>query len=293
VRFTYGRNIRYHSPRYIVDMVKTLVKKYQIDFINFIDENLMTMDVTSRRTGQRSWLQELCDLWIKEGLQPSSRRDGTPDEENKGGVFWSGTSHASLANKELLDLMYKSGCSHLVYGIESFDPFILKNLGKGVNQQNNLEAPKICMESGIIPIPNIIIGFPQESFESVKTTIECLIKLGIHTKPHFATPYPGSEWYYAYKDSILQQYAGDLEAFVKDLGDASRITATISHKFSPAQLLGLQQIVMQRDLRLLEQTRKHWGDADALTRPLAVSGPSFNMVNKKVNAPIEKEAKPL
>ncbi len=284
VRFSYGRNIRYLSPRYIVDMVKTLVDKYQVDFINFIDENLMTMDSTSNRV----WIKELCDLWIKEGLQPTSRRDGVPDTENKGGVFWSGTSHANLANKETLEIMYKAGCSHLVYGIESFDPTILKTLGKGVTQKHNLEAPSICMSTGIIPIPNIIIGFPLETFDSVRTTINCLIKLGIHCKPHFATPYPGSEWYYTYKESILKQYDGDLEKFILDLGDASKITAVISHNFSPVQLLGLQQIVMQKDLRLLALAEKHWGDADKLINPLAVPKESFNMLKSKVKTPLEE-----
>jgi fructose/tagatose bisphosphate aldolase len=32
VVFTYGRNIRYHSAKYIVKMVKHLHEKYQIDF---------------------------------------------------------------------------------------------------------------------------------------------------------------------------------------------------------------------------------------------------------------------
>ena len=30
-------------------MVKTLVKKYQVDFCSFIDENMMTMHVASKR----------------------------------------------------------------------------------------------------------------------------------------------------------------------------------------------------------------------------------------------------
>ena len=289
VRFTYSRNIRYHSPQYIIKMVKTLVEKYQVDYVTFIDENLMTMDAASGRT----WLGDVCDLWIKEGLQPSSRRDGVPDEQNKSGVFWSGTSHASLSNKAILDKMYKAGCSGLVYGIESFDPVILKTLGKGVNQKHNLEAPRICMESGIIPLPNIIIVIPQEYLQRVRTTIESLIKLGINIKPHYANPYPGSEWYYSYKESILQQYDGDLEKFISDLGDASKITAIISHKFSPVQLLGLQQIVMQRDLRLLDLAEKHWGTADALINPLAAPKESFNMVKGKLKAPIEEASRPI
>lgn len=282
VRFTYGRNIRYHSPRYIVNMVKTLVNKYDIDFCSFIDENMMTMDVFSKRT----WLFELCDLWIKEGLQPTCRRDNRMHDEHCKGVHWAGTSHASLARRETLQAMYKAGCAHLVYGIESFDPLILKNLGKGSNQKANARSIKMCLESGIIPLPNIIIGFPEESFSSIRTTIRYLIELGIHVKPHFATPYPGSEWYYTYKDSIIEQYGGNLEAFVEDLGDASKITAVISHRFSAMQLLGLQEIVARRDLRLLDMAEHHWGDSDKYIHTLAVPKESFNIIKKKVAAPI-------
>ncbi len=289
VRFSYGRNIRYHSARYLVDMVKTLVDKYQVDFVSFIDENLMTMDASSKRT----WLFELSALWIKEGLQPTCRRDGVPHDENCRGVHWSGTSHAGLAREDVLQAMSKAGCSHLVYGIESYDPTILKRLGKGTTAKHNYESVVTCMKTGIKPIPNIIIGFPEESFESVRNTMKALIALGIHVKPHFATPYPGSEWYYSYKQSIIEQYGGNLEAFVEDLGDASKITAVISHKFSAMELLGLQQIVALRDLRLLDQVEKHWGRADSVTVPVAVPKESFNFIAKKLDAPIEAVARPI
>jgi len=283
VRFSYGRSIRYHSPRYIVNMVKELQNRYQIDFASFIDENLMTMDAFSKR----KWIFELCDLWIAEGLQPQSRKENRLPREGDTGVFWSGTSHATLHRPETLKRMYEAGCSHLVYGIESFDPIVLKNLGKGTSVRANKEAVKMCMDSGIIPIPNIMIGFPEETFQSVRNTIEALIELGIYAKPHFATPYPGSEWYYAYLESILEQYNGDLESFIKDLGDASKITAVISHNYSGLQLLGLQQIVMNRDLRLLDQAEKHWGKFEANINPIAVPKESFNIIKKKVAGPAE------
>lgn len=283
VRFSYGRNIRYHSPRYIVDMVTTLHQRYGVDFISFIDENLMTMDAYSNRT----WLFEISRLWIEAGLQPSCRRDRVPHDRNCRGVHWAGTSHATLARKDVLEAMARAGCSNLVYGIESYDPGILKNLGKGTTAENNKECLKTCLDAGIVPIPNIIIGFPDESFDSVRNTINALNELGIHAKPHFATPYPGSEWYYTYKESIREQYRGDLEAFVEDLGDASKITAVISHRFSGMELLGLQQIVHLRDLRLLEQAQQHWATADSATRPVAVPRESFNIVRRKVKAPLE------
>lgn len=282
VVFTYGRNIRYHSPDYIIEMVKELKKNFQIDFVNFLDENLMTMDVASKRT----WLQEICEKWIAAGLQPSSRRPGgkaaAPGEEP--GVYWSGTSHASLHRPEILKLMYEAGCTHLVYGLESFDPEILKNLGKGTTAQKNIDSVAECMRSGIMPIPNIIIGFPEESFQSVRNTINALVKLGIHARPHFATAYPGSEWYYTYKESIKEQYDGDLERYVADLGDATKITAVISHNFTGLELLGLQEIVAQRNLRILEQAEKHWGRPTATD--IAKPKESFNFRRKKINGPI-------
>lgn len=289
VKFSYGRNIRYHSPRYIVDMVKTLVEKFGVDFISFIDENMMTMDAFSNRT----WLFELSRLWIEEGLQPTCRRDGVPHDETCTGVHWAGTSHASLATKEGLDAAFKAGCSHMVYGIESFDPVILKNLGKATTQKKNLEAIKICLSTGIKPLPNFIVGFPEESFDSIRNTINGMIELGIHSKPHFATPYPGAEWYYSYKKSILEQYNGDLEKFIADLGDASQITAVISHKFSAMELLGLQQIVAHRDLRLLAQAEAAWNNSDAARKPVASVTPSFNFERKMIKAPIETENRAL
>ena len=85
----------------------------------------------------------------------------------------------------------------------------------------------------------------------------------------------------------MEQYNGDLEAYIQDLGDASKITATISHNFSAMQLLGLQQIVYYKDLRLLELSKKHWGDAQAYTQPVAVSKASFNLNTAKIAGPIE------
>ncbi len=61
---TYSRSIRYHSPEYIVALAKNAHAKYGIDFVGFLDENLMTMDVFSKRT----WLREICRLWIEDGL---------------------------------------------------------------------------------------------------------------------------------------------------------------------------------------------------------------------------------
>ena len=255
VGFSYQRDIRWHSPRYVVDLVKYARENFGVDFILFLDENLMTMNAYSRW----KWLHEIADLWIEEGLQPQCRRDGKPHSARQcSGVHWGGTSHATLIKPELLSKLYESGCSQLLYGYESFSDRILKNLGKGTTAAHNESSLRMTMEAGIRPIPNQIVGFPDEFFDSIRDNVRAWERLGIQVVPFFATPYPGSEWYYTYKNSILEQYDGDLEAFLLDLGDATKITAVISENFNAVELLGLRELMIARDIKHIDEYERIW-----------------------------------
>ena len=77
-------------------------------------------------------------------------------------------------------------------------------------------------------------------------------------KPHFATPYPGSEWFTVYRKSIENQYQGDLEAFIMDLGDASKISAVISHNFNAVELVGLRELMLARNHRGIDAYEETW-----------------------------------
>ena len=251
---SYKRDIRYHSPRYIVDLVKSLYEKYQIDYVAFLDENMMTMDQYSGRT----WLRGICDLWIAEGLQPTCVRDGVPHDEHCKGVHWDGTSHATLCTKDILKRMHEAGCAALVYGYESFSPQILKRLGKGASRETNLRSFFWTMESGIRPIPNQIIGFPSEDFDSLRADMHAWEELGIVVKPFFATPYPGSMWYDIYKEKILAQYGGDLNRFLLELGDATKLTAVISENFHAVELYGLRELMINFDYDRIAEYESEW-----------------------------------
>ncbi|MBE7554832.1 MAG: B12-binding domain-containing radical SAM protein [Anaerolineales bacterium] len=251
---TYTRTIRYHSPRYIVDMVKYLRQRYQIDFVGFLDENLMTMDVYSGRT----WLKEICEFWLEEGLQPQCIHDRVEHSESCHGVHWSGTSHATLCTPTALKMMRQAGCSHLVYGYESFSPQILKRLGKGSTPKTNIQSYFWTMEAGIRPIPNQIMGFPSEDFDSLRDCMRAWEQLGIVVKPFFATPYPGSFWYQVYKDRILEQYGGDLEKFMLAIGDATDVTAVISENFDTVELYGLRELMIRFDYNRLAEYEREW-----------------------------------
>ena len=251
---TYTRTIRYHSPEYIVRMAKHMYDTYRVNFIAFLDENLMTMDQYSGRT----WMNEICRLWHENGLAPESIHDEAGDITGWTGIHWAGTSHATLCTKEVLKTMRRAGCSHLVYGYESFAPHVMKTIGKGATPKTNIRSFFWTLESGIRPIPNQIIGFPDEDFESIRQNMAAWDELGIVVKPHFATPYPGSEWFTSNRGSILEQYDGDLEAFILDLGDASSISATISRNFNAVELVGLREMMLNFDYRQIDAYEKTW-----------------------------------
>lgn len=250
----YTRDIRYHSPEYIVRLIKFAYDKYHVNFIGFLDENLMTMDQYSGRT----WMKEICRLIKEYGLQPSYLREGAPRGESWSGIHWSGTSHATLCNRDILGTMREAGCSHLIYGYEFFAPHVLKTIGKGATVKSNMRSFFWTLEAGMRPVPNQIIGFPIEDFASIRMNMDAWKTLGIVVKPFFATPYPGSEWFTVYRKSILAQYGGDLEAYVLDLGDATKMTAVISHNFNAVELLGLREMMLNFDYKRVNEYELIW-----------------------------------
>jgi hypothetical protein len=82
--------------------------------------------------------------------------------------------------------------------------------------------------------------------------------LGIVVKPFFATPYPGSEWFHTYRERIIEQYDGDLERFLLDLGDATKVTGVICHNFDAVELYGLRELMMNFDYKRIHEYEIKW-----------------------------------
>jgi radical SAM superfamily enzyme YgiQ (UPF0313 family) len=134
----------------------------------------------------------------------------------------------------------------------------MKTIGKGATPENNIRSFFWTLEAGIRPVPNQIIGFPNEDFQSIYMNMDAWKKLGLVVKPFFATPYPGSEWFAVYRDRILEQYDGDLERYLLDLGDATRITAVISQNFDAVELLGLRELMVNFDYKRIREYERKW-----------------------------------
>jgi anaerobic magnesium-protoporphyrin IX monomethyl ester cyclase len=248
IKITPRRQIRNHSPGYVVELVKYARHRFGIDFVSFLDENFAILGRNSQ------WFDEFSTLWKRTGLQPCCIKENIEHDPNLcSGIHWGATAHAAIITPEMLKLFRELGCSHLDYGLESFSDEILASIGKGSNAKLNENAVLMTLKANIRPIPNQIIGFPDESFESILVTVEAWNRLGIQAYPFFATPYPGSEWYDTYKKVILEQYGGNLEDYLLDLGDATKVTAIISKNFTAVELLGLRELMVDRDIKRIKE----------------------------------------
>ncbi|MBE6770649.1 MAG: B12-binding domain-containing radical SAM protein [Ruminococcaceae bacterium] len=112
---------------------------------------------------------------------------------------WSGFMRVDVVNNlATYELMYKSGCRTLKYGLESGSERVLKSIGKKIKCDNIERNICFCREAGITPIAMFIFGLPGEAEEDIKKTIELAQKIkskGAVLGLSFYTPVPGTVMY--------------------------------------------------------------------------------------------------
>ena len=80
--------------------------------------------------------------------------------------------HVKTIDLELLQLLKKSGCDELWFGMESGNEEILTNLGKGINKDMIRRAVKLAKEAGFKTVGgNFILGLPGETKKTAMDTI--------------------------------------------------------------------------------------------------------------------------
>lgn len=140
-------------------------------------------------------------------------------------IMWLGEASLSAVQQSNGDkLLYwakKSGLSQVMVGFESFNEGTCKmysskqKLGK-----NSLEAIKKIRANGIDVILFIMMGHPGEDSNDYEDTLEKCDKLNIAAHPVMVVPYPGTELYKNWKNSLVYEdnwdYYDGLHSVVKD-----------------------------------------------------------------------------
>ena len=107
---------------------------------------------------------------------------------------------------ELLSTMNRAGLRAMSFGVESVAPTTLKKVGRRpIPERHQREILGRCRELGIVTAAFYVLGFADDTWESIRATIEYAIELG-STVAQFKilTPYPGTPLYTRIQPTITE-----------------------------------------------------------------------------------------
>jgi len=183
---TFYKGLRYRTVNNIIHEIKILVEKYDIRGISINDETFVF---------NKERVYEFCKK-----IEPLN-------------IKWNCQGRANLVDLELLKCMKKAGCVAVGYGVESGSQRILNNMNKKITVEQSETAIKNTIKAGMLPIVQMMYGYPGETRETLQETVRFFKKLpylgykGISIAIDFTptTPLPGSELYdQTLKDGLIE-----------------------------------------------------------------------------------------
>lgn len=207
----FGRSsYRFRSVQNVVDEIEMLVDRYDVDFIGFVDDNMMASEKR---------MLEFCNAMEKKRFP----------------ITWGCHGRVTSAKPEVLDRMADVGCVWIGYGIESGSQQILDAMNKKTKVDQAKTAIRNTRAAGIYANTTFIFGYPGENLQTIQETIEFKRNLGIECGSFFATPYPKTPLY-----NEAQARIEDEEAFIQRLGNATEFTTNLTD-FDDEKLFALKK----------------------------------------------------
>lgn len=166
----WDRRVRYREPGAVAEELRHLKADQRVSGVFFADFHF---------TQRPSWVAEFCRLV----------------RENDAAVPWTAQVRSDAVRADLLAEMASAGCVGLWFGVESFDPTVLLQMGKYRDLDISAEAVRLCREAGIEPHLFIMIGAPGETRDTLNHTLARMHDLrapycGVMTcTPRFGTAY--------------------------------------------------------------------------------------------------------
>jgi len=167
----HGKKTRFHSPEYVIEEIKYLIKDFSVRDIMFWDD---TFTLKTER------VETICRLMLREDLR----------------VTWSCAARVDRIDKNLLALMKRAGCWQISFGVETGSERLLKKIEKGISKDQIISALNLCKEVGIETRGFFILGIPSETLAESYDTMAFAKEINpSYVQFSLAVPYPGSEFY--------------------------------------------------------------------------------------------------
>lgn len=169
----YGHRQRRRSPGNICDEIERLIELYGIRHIRFDDDTFAL---------NKQYVHGCCDEMIRRGLHKK--------------ITWNCFGHVSQPDPEMYERMAEAGCTKIAVGIESGSERILGVIDKKIDVEKARQVVSNCRKAGIEIYCDFMIGFPYETEEDIRRSMELAVELDPdYIQVSYAVPYPGTKMY--------------------------------------------------------------------------------------------------
>lgn len=172
IRGPIDKNVRFRDPKNVVDEIEYLIKAFKVREINIRNDTV---------TLKKPHIYGICEEILRRGLK----------------ISWQGPTRVDCVEREMLHLMKRAGCHTLRYGIESGNQEVLDRMGKGITIKQVKDAVRWAREAGIDIMAYFMIGYIDETPETIKDTIRFARELNPDGAIFsIGTPLPNTELFY-------------------------------------------------------------------------------------------------
>jgi radical SAM superfamily enzyme YgiQ (UPF0313 family) len=186
---------RFRSADSLANEIGHMIDKYNLNFIHFQDE----LTFFSKKQ-----VEELADALIALNKE----------------FYWFGTCRANLFQNDedirILEKLKKAGCLGLGYSLESASPEILKHMNKTITVEQFAKQTELIKKSGMDAWTSLVLGFPEETKETLAATYQACIDTGIYPSSGYLQPQPGSP---IYEECLENGWITDEEEYIMAMGD--------------------------------------------------------------------------
>ncbi|MFC1809802.1 B12-binding domain-containing radical SAM protein [Candidatus Omnitrophota bacterium] len=184
---TVAQKFQMRSIENVMEEIHYVKKKYNITHVEFFDDTF---------TFDRERVVSLCEEFISNDLK----------------LRWCCVTRPDKVDEKILKLMKKAGCYFILFGVQSVDPLILKNVNRSATQETVRRAIQYAKNAGIMVRLDFILGLPGSNEE----TMERSFKFIEETAPDIVDFYPvlwlpgtilAQNYKVQYDDSYLESIA--------------------------------------------------------------------------------------
>ncbi len=230
-----GHEFRWHTPEYVINHLKYCINNFQVNRFHFEDDNISL---------NKERFENILDKIIQERLK----------------IEWDAPNgiRADTLNNDLLKKMKLAGCRGLSIGIESGSQSVLNRLiKKDTSLTKIIEVVEHCNKLKIKLLAFYIIGFPGETKENIKETIDLALSLlsqfNVNPALLFAVPLYGTQLYnICVEEGLIPKKLSEYDLSVASQPYGNPMIAT--KDFTKADL---KKIILNYNFRLIIQLMKY------------------------------------